>query len=47
LRTLKKIYRGWEKEGGESYVRKGQNGRESLRRLSRQENQRKNMEKMD
>jgi hypothetical protein len=30
---LKKIYRGWEYEGGESYIRKGWNGRESLRRL--------------
>ena len=33
MRKLKKIYRGWELEGVESYVRKGQNGRESLRRL--------------
>jgi len=24
---------GWEKQGGEIYVRKGRNGRESLRRL--------------
>ena len=33
LRALKKIYRQWEEEGGEICVRRGRNGRESLRRL--------------
>jgi hypothetical protein len=36
LRTSKKIYRDWEEEGGESCVRKGRNGRKSLRRLKPQ-----------
>jgi len=30
---LKKISRRWEKEGAENWVRKGRNGRKSLRRL--------------
>jgi len=30
LRTLNKIYRGWELDGGENNGRRGENGRESL-----------------
>ena len=33
LRTLRKTSRWWEWEGGENWVRKGQNGRKSPRRL--------------